>query len=410
MISEAIVLAGGKGTRLQSVVADVPKPMANIAGRPFLEYQLDYLIQQDIKRVVLSVGYKADIIINHFGDKYKNLNIVYAHETQPLGTGGGIRFALEQTISENVFVLNGDTFFNISLRRLAFLHQQNDETQFSMALKPIENNGRYGGVKINDSYAIQGFMPKDAVGNSMINAGIYCINKAFFLKETPQNSFSIEDDFFVKITGFSEFKGFPTEGYFVDIGIPEDYQKANDELPAVINHRFQTLLLDRDGVINQKIDDDYVRKIEDFVFNEGVKENFHFLNQAFRQIFVVTNQRGISRGLFTEETLNSIHDFVNEELEKFKGKIDKFYFCPCGKVETCTCRKPNTGMADMILADFPNIDFSKAIFVGDSISDLQFARNIGAKSVFIANELKEGIDLLLFDEVYEGLNEFIENC
>ena len=104
---------------------------------------------------------------------------------------------------------------------------------------------------------------------------------------------------------------------------------------------------------------------------------------------------------------DQIHNFVNQELTKFGGKIAKFYFCPCGKIETCTCRKPKTGMADMILKDFPNIDFNKAILVGDSVSDLQFARNIGAKSVFISKKLQPTTDILLFDEIYESLLDFI---
>ena len=122
MVKEAVILAGGFGTRLQSVVADVPKPMAPVNGKPFLQYILDYCIKQGIERVVLSTGYKHEVIFSFFGTQYNTITIQYAHEQEPLGTGGGIQFALQKCIDENVVVLNGDTFFDVDLQALESQH------------------------------------------------------------------------------------------------------------------------------------------------------------------------------------------------------------------------------------------------------------------------------------------------
>lgn len=407
MIREVIILAGGKGTRLQSVISEVPKPMAPIGKIPFLQFYFEYLIQQGIERVVLSVGYKAEVISDYFGENYKSLTLVYAHETEPLGTGGGVRLAMEKVESDVVFVLNGDTFFNISLNRLSFLFNVDSEVCFMIALRAIYNNGRYGGVSLAENGIINGFESKNTIGDCLINAGVYLVNKAFFLENTRAGVFSMEDDFFAKIANNQAFKGISTAGYFIDIGIPEDYFRANDELDLELNRSFNTIFLDRDGVINQKIDGDYVRTKEDFVFNEGVLENFQRLNQQFEKVFVITNQRGISRGLFTEEALAETHAYLRTEVEKNGGKILKIYHCPCGNEPTCTCRKPKIGMADQLKSDFQSVDFQKTIMVGDSASDLAFGRNIGAKTVFITNRKKINFNESLFDEVFETFVDYL---
>jgi len=229
MIKEAVILAGGLGTRLKSVIKDIPKPMAEICRRPFLSYILDYLNNQGIKRVILSVGYKWKVIKDFFGSQYKNLELEYAIEDKPLGTGGGLKNALKYVCKEEVFVLNGDTFFDIDLNLFYNLHKSKN-SKLSIALKKTENTERYGIVEIDENNRIVSFLEKKKGGSGFINGGIYLLNKKFFNAVMQENNFSLEKDFLERYFREYEFFGFPFDGLFVDIGIPEDYEKAKNYL------------------------------------------------------------------------------------------------------------------------------------------------------------------------------------
>ncbi|MFZ9846642.1 MAG: nucleotidyltransferase family protein [Flavobacteriales bacterium] len=223
MVKEAIILAGGFGTRLQTVVADVPKPMAPVNGKPFLQYILDYCIQQGINSVVLSTGYKHEVIFNFFGSQYNSIQIQYARENEPLGTGGAIQFALQKCTQEHVVVLNGDTFFNVDLQKLEDEHQK-AHSEFSIAAKKMYNFDRYGIIQ-TDQNRISAFEEKRAVNEGIINAGVYIIHRKKFLALQLPQKFSMEKDYMEKFFASKPFYAFEFSGYFIDIGIPEDYEK-----------------------------------------------------------------------------------------------------------------------------------------------------------------------------------------
>jgi D-glycero-alpha-D-manno-heptose 1-phosphate guanylyltransferase len=226
---EAIILAGGLGTRLKELVPDVPKSMASVNGRPFLEYLLNYLSGQEIHRVVLSVGYLNDSIQSYFKDHYKNIRISYAVEEEPLGTGGGIVNAMKEVESDRVVILNGDSIFRVDLKALESLHEISN-ADITIALRYLEDTSRYGSVSIDPMKKIVGFSEKkDNAGPGFINGGIYLVDKGFFSSNEFPRKFSIEKDCFEKYYSNSGFFGFPARGYFLDIGIPEDYMKAQDE-------------------------------------------------------------------------------------------------------------------------------------------------------------------------------------
>lgn len=227
---EAIILAGGFGTRLQSVVKNVPKPMADINGKPFLSFIMDYLVHYEISKVLLSVGYKHEIIENYFGFRYKNIEIKYVFEAIPLGTGGAIREALEYVSDDNVIVLNGDTFFCINLSEMYDFHREKS-SNLTIAVKAIENCNRYGAVIIQNDRIVQ-FEEKSSNGFGYINGGIYIINSkviSSFINEFG-NQFSFERDFIQKITKKINVFSYVSNDYFIDIGIPEDYERAKKEL------------------------------------------------------------------------------------------------------------------------------------------------------------------------------------
>jgi D-glycero-alpha-D-manno-heptose 1-phosphate guanylyltransferase len=234
LISTAIILAGGLGTRLQSVVKDLPKSMADIAGKPFLEYQLNYLHSQKIKDILLSVGYKYESIQNHFGNKYKNISISYAIEKEPLGTGGAVINALKVVKEDSVFILNGDTFFPVSLEDLFYNHCEK-KAALSIALKEMHNFDRYGVVNIDADNAITGFEEKRFREQGLINGGIYLADSKFLHALKLPEKFSLEKDVFEKHGNKVSIYGFPFTNYLIDIGIPEDYARAQHELLSYAN-------------------------------------------------------------------------------------------------------------------------------------------------------------------------------
>lgn len=219
---EAIILAGGFGTRLSMVVSDVPKPMAPINGRPFLEYLLDDLNEKGINRVILAVGYKKEIIKSHFKKKYKNIDIIYSDEDIPLGTGGAIKKALILAKDENIFIINGDTFFDVDLKEMYQFHKKNS-SKLTLAIKEMEKFDRYGSLILEGDKIIK-FEEKKCVDKGYINGGIYLIKKELLNKEEKE-SFSFEKDILENKKFQIEKYGYKSEGYFIDIGIPEDYYK-----------------------------------------------------------------------------------------------------------------------------------------------------------------------------------------
>lgn len=227
---EAIVLAGGFGTRLQSVVKDLPKPMADVNGKPFLTYVLDYLIAYNYTHVILSVGYLHEKIEEYFGTQYKALNIQYAVEKEPLGTGGGIAFAMSFCKSNNILVLNGDTLFKADLFSFEQFHTKCN-SQLSIVLRHVADTSRYGRVNVNNKGQILSFTEKNkASGDGTINGGIYMINREFLQNLTLPQKFSFEKDLMEKYVSTIPFYALESDGYFIDIGIPEDYERAQKEL------------------------------------------------------------------------------------------------------------------------------------------------------------------------------------
>ena len=225
MIKEAIILAGGFGTRLKEVVADVPKPMAPVNGKPFLDYLVRYLRHYEVEKIILSVGHMSEKIISHYGDQF-----TYSIEHEPLGTGGGIRLALEKCTQTNVLVLNGDSFFDIDLK--AFYNKHNEAiSDCSLALRKVENASRYGTLQLGEMGVIKEFKEKTGQNQpGIINAGVYLLDRQVFLDETEgKKVFSIEKDHFEKNVNKLNLYGFTFKGYFIDIGIPEDYQRAQHD-------------------------------------------------------------------------------------------------------------------------------------------------------------------------------------
>jgi len=228
---EAVILAGGMGSRLRSVVSDMPKPMAPINGKPFLCYLFEYLHRNRVNKVVLSVGYRYDKIVEYFGDKFKDISITYSIEDEPLGTGGAIKRAINLLEGNNVIILNGDTLFDVELDLLIKKHIFS-LADITLALKPMKEYNRYGSV-ITDDDRIICFEEKKYTESGNINGGVYIAKSSVFSNVHLPDKFSFEKDFLEVYVDQLNMKAFISDGYFIDIGIPDDYLKAGRELPKL---------------------------------------------------------------------------------------------------------------------------------------------------------------------------------
>jgi D-glycero-alpha-D-manno-heptose 1-phosphate guanylyltransferase len=229
MSASIIILAGGLGTRLRSVVADLPKCMAPVNGKPFLDYVINYFLQQGITDFIFSLGYMHEVIEAHLNNQYPTINIQYSIEEEPLGTGGAIKKACSLSKNKNVFVTNGDTLFKADTAALQSFHKQKN-ADCTLALKPMENFDRYGVIELNEDDSIKSFREKKFYEEGLINGGLYMLNIENFLSESFPEKFSFETAYLEKFYTQRKMYGLVQDEYFIDIGIPADYEKAQKEL------------------------------------------------------------------------------------------------------------------------------------------------------------------------------------
>jgi len=224
---EAVVLAGGLGTRLRSVISDVPKAMAPVNGRPFLEHLLTFLRSRDIRRVVLSIGYLGEHIRNYFGSTFGDMEIDYHAELTPLGTGGALQRALLRCVTDHVYVLNGDTFADFTCEEAEARHASTG--RHIMFGKAMASFDRYGALDLVGT-RVHGITRRSSFQSGYINTGVYFVSTDILSSVTRSLPFSFEQDFLPTFLNSSPFEMVPVAGDFVDIGIPSDYEKEQSLL------------------------------------------------------------------------------------------------------------------------------------------------------------------------------------
>ena len=229
MIKQAIILAGGLGTRLRSVVSDVPKCMAPVARKPFLHYVIAHLKNNGIQSFIFSVGYKGKSIIDYVEQNLIGTDFQFSIEEEPLGTGGAVNLALRKTTEKNILVGYGDTLFKVNINELNNFHVQH-HSDCTLCLKPMNNSDRYGVVEVKDGGLISSFKEKQFYKEGLINGGVYALNKETFINKNLPEKFSFEKDYLEKFVGEIKMYGLIQDEYFIDIGIPEDYERAQKEL------------------------------------------------------------------------------------------------------------------------------------------------------------------------------------
>ena len=363
---QAVVLVGGLGTRLGSLTRTTPKPLLPVGDRPFLSWLVANVERFGFDRILLLAGQHARQVMEFTQSYACSACIECIAEPSPLGTAGALRNAAERLEPEFLF-LNGDSLFDFNLLDLAM--RGHDAPIGAVALRLVEDTGRYGHVETSDGL-VTGFSEKSRGGPGLINGGVYWLRRAIipFLPRVG----SLERDVFPALPPASLI-GQSYDGFFVDIGIPTDYERAQTEVPA---HLFRpAAFLDRDGTLNE--DTGYVHRPDQFRWLPGATETIRLLNDLGYLVLVVTNQAGVARGYYRESDVVALHAWINGQLRPLGVHIDAFYFCPHHPTEgigeyrvACNCRKPAPGLVMQAVRDW-HVDMSRSIGCGDKRSDTE---------------------------------------
>jgi D-glycero-D-manno-heptose 1,7-bisphosphate phosphatase len=391
VLKQAVVLVGGLGTRLGERTRSVPKPLLEVGGRPFLDYILDELSRYAaIESIVLLAGHQADQVIERYeGRRWRGASVSVVSEPAQLGTGGALKHAASR-LEDRFFLLNGDSFFDFNMLDLA-VEAAKSSAVVHMALKRDQAGERYGRVLLNGN-AVKSFLPAGSQSSGPINSGVYCVDREIlsFIDEVPC---SLEQGVFPLLVEQGKLRAVVYDGFFIDIGIPTDFERVQRELPETV--RRPAVFFDRDGVLN--VDKAYVYRTEDVDWIAGAREAIKLCNDRGYLAFVVTNQSGVARGYYGVDDVHRLHDWMNQELAKVGAHIEEFRYCPYhedGTVEeyrrASDRRKPAPGMILDCLEGWP-VRKGSSLLVGDNSRDVEAAVAAG-----IPGYLFEGGDLAAF--------------
>ena len=376
MISQCVILVGGLGTRLGELTRATPKPLLPVNGKPFLDHLIQRAARFGLTDIVLLAGYLGDQVLARYAGTQRiagrDVQVRVVVEREPAGTGGALQY-LDGIADEYFLLMNGDSWFDMDLRAFADA-PLTKPTVAKIALRRLENSGRYGGVILDRDKILDFAAAGAGNGDSLINAGIYLVSRELIgmVRQVPC---SLERDIFVPTAKEGKLSGVPYEGAFIDIGIAEDYARAETVLRD--NLYRPAVFFDRDGVLN--IDEGYTHKPDDLRWNPSAVAAIRAVNDAGWYAFVVTNQAGVGHGHYDERDVDIFHRHMESELAKEGAHIDEFIYCPFhpdAKLETyrrdSAYRKPGPGMILDLLARWP-VDASRSFLFGDKDSDLEAA-------------------------------------
>jgi D,D-heptose 1,7-bisphosphate phosphatase len=376
LLKQAVFLVGGLGTRLKHLTRSTPKPLIEVGKVPFLDILVEEAARHGFDDILLLGGHLGQQMQDRYdGRTVRGAKVRVLIEPQPLGTGGALRFALPQ-LAQNFLLANGDTFFDINLRALAIDVPRGGGV---MALRKGVAGARFGRVGLEND-TVQRFYAPGERQDGPINGGIYGLSRDAVAR-IGDGPVSLEGAIFPLLAREGLLRGRVFDGYFIDIGIPEDLERARADLPARL--RRPALFLDRDGVLNP--DKGYLYKISDFEWMPGAREAVRLANDKGWFVFVVTNQAGVARGLYEERDIHILHDFIGEELAAIGAHVDAFEYCPHhpdgvrpGYDRTCDRRKPAPGMIRDLLKTWP-VNEARSFLVGDMPHDVAAAGAAGLR-------------------------------
>lgn len=397
---KAVIMAGGKGTRLQSIAMNVPKPMFPILGKPILEYQIESLKKSNITDITIIVGYLGDSIHKYFGDGKKfEVTIEYIIESTPLGTAGALYY-LKEKIKDDFVLLFGDLILDVDFNRFMAFHKR---TGAIISLYGHPNSHPYDSdiIIIDKENKIDKIESKNVERNfyyhNFVNAGLYCISPRLLENIAKPLKLDLEKNLIEEQIKLGHVYAYHSTEYVKDMGTPDRLKAVITDIQNKIveyrnlKNKQKAIFIDRDGTINQYVG--FLRNIDDFKLIDNTAKAIKIINQSQYLAIVATNQPVVARGEVTYSQLEEIHKKMETELGKQGAYLDDLFFCPHhpdkgynGEVKElkidCNCRKPQIGMLLQALEKY-NIDFSQSWYVGDTTTDIQTGINAGMKTVLV---------------------------
>ena len=389
--TDLVILVGGKGRRLKSIT-NLPKPLIKIKNKPFIQYLLNFYTKYNFKKIYLITSYGSKKFFSKFHKKIINsIQIECIKEISPNDTAGALN-TIRKKISKNFILLNGDSFLDFDISKIKFTNKNR--------LILVKNKNYHSNKKLSNLFINKKKKVVYKKNSNYMNAGIYFFTKEIF-KLIPKNqNCSLENDIIPKLIRKEKLYGDRVNKFFIDIGTPKNLMKAFKIIPSVFTKN--TAIFDRDGTINY--DFKYVHQMENFKIKPGIIKSLQYLTKKNFQIFIITNQSGIARGLYSIKYFYSFQKEIKQFFLHKKVIIRDVYFCPhhptIGKnkfKKKCNCRKPKVGLYKKLEKEWL-IDKKKCFMIGDQVSDFKFAKVNDIKFSYPnSNIYKQVRDLSNFD-------------
>lgn len=393
---KVVIMAGGKGSRIAGMNAEVPKPMIPIAGKPVLEWQVDCLKRQGFDDIVIAIGYLGEVIMNHFGDR-----VQYVKENEPLGTAGAL-YLLKNEINEDFLLVNGDVVFDVDIRRFFDAHKKNAALA-TIFTHPNDHPYDSGIVTVDECGKVTEWSNKEekrGFYKNRTNAGLHILSPSVLEQFSHPQKVDLDRDVLKPMTRHGNLYAYDSPEYVKDMGTPKRFAEVEKDIVSGIvtaknlSNKQKCVFIDRDGTINEHVG--FLRNVDEFVLIDGVSEVIRAINKMGYLAIVVTNQPVIARGEANWRQLEEIHNKMETLLGERGAFVDDIFVCPHhphkgfdGEIPEykteCDCRKPKPGLL-LAAAQKYNIDMSKSYMVGDRESDWAAGKAAGCAEDFASLE------------------------